>query len=138
MSPLGLPNVKLVNRGKRPDPCRLLIPNANYMPIVITYQLANGKSVIVRGIHKGTQFLDTASSNLIVSMVLTNKPIMNKHTATEFLSQTAAASVISPDRPLSRDTMQRWHDLVKGPRDSSGRRIWTHEICDQVRKARAK
>lgn len=54
-----------------------------------------------------------------------------------YLSQAFAAQVIDPERPPSRDTLQVWHDRVEGPRDSAGRRIFTDEICEKIRAARA-
>jgi hypothetical protein len=55
----------------------------------------------------------------------------------EFLSQTRATQLLSPESPISRDTAQRLHDEVKGPRDSSGRRVWTPAIVEQARKVLA-
>lgn len=52
----------------------------------------------------------------------------------QYLSQTAAAALISPYQPISRDTAQRLHDVLGGPRDSSGRRIWTTVLCAQARE----
>jgi hypothetical protein len=54
-----------------------------------------------------------------------------------YLSQSMAAALIDPQLPPSRDTLQVWHDRVKGPRDTAGRRIFTDEICEQIRAARA-
>lgn len=54
-----------------------------------------------------------------------------------YLSQSIAAQMIDPALPPSRDTLQVWHDRVKGPRDTAGRRIFTDEICEKIRAARA-
>jgi hypothetical protein len=54
-----------------------------------------------------------------------------------YLTQAAAAVLIDSERPPSRDTLILWHDRIRGPRDTYGRRIWTHEVCEQVRRARA-
>jgi hypothetical protein len=55
----------------------------------------------------------------------------------EYLTQTGAAVAIDPERPPSPDTLVRWHDRVKGPRDGYGRRIWTSQIVEAIRQARA-
>jgi len=54
-----------------------------------------------------------------------------------YLTQAAAAVLIDSERPPSRDTLILWHDRIRGPRDTYGRRIWTGEVCEQVRRARA-
>lgn len=54
----------------------------------------------------------------------------------EYLSQSAAGHVVDPQRPLSPDTLRVWHDKVHGPKDTAGRRIWTAELCMQIRDAR--
>jgi hypothetical protein len=54
----------------------------------------------------------------------------------QYLSQSAAAHFVDPQSPLSADTLRIWHDKVGGPRDSTGRRIWTLTVCEQIRAAR--
>lgn len=54
-----------------------------------------------------------------------------------YLSQAAAAVAVDPKSPPHRDTLNVWHDKVRGPRDSNGRRIFTSEVCAQIRAARA-
>jgi len=53
-----------------------------------------------------------------------------------FLSASKAAAAVDPDRPVHRDTLNKWHDKIGGPRDSNGRRIFTAEVCEQIRQAR--
>lgn len=53
------------------------------------------------------------------------------------LTMSKAAPLIDPNQPPHRDTIMRWHDRLKLPRDYAGRRIWTQEICERIRKARA-
>jgi len=53
------------------------------------------------------------------------------------LSSAAAAVEVNPAAPPSRETLNFWHGRVGGPRDSAGRRIFTPEVCAQIRAARA-
>lgn len=55
----------------------------------------------------------------------------------QFLSKADAQHRVDPHRAVSDVTVCRWHDAVKGPRDSAGRRIWTQEVCDRIREARS-
>jgi hypothetical protein len=55
-----------------------------------------------------------------------------------YFSQPAAANVIDPKNPPSADTLRRWHDKIGGPRDTSGRRVFTKKICQQIKSARSK
>jgi hypothetical protein len=55
---------------------------------------------------------------------------------TAYLSQAAAAFAVDAENPPSGDTLNRWHDRMKGPRTTGGRRVWTSEICAEIREAR--
>jgi hypothetical protein len=59
-------------------------------------------------------------------------------TTAAYLTQTAASVIIDPKNPMGPDAMVRWHDRIGGPRDTARRRIWTTELCEQIRAARAK
>lgn len=37
---------------------------------------------------------------------------------------------------ISEQTAERWHDLVQGPRDTAGRRIYTETVVEQIREQR--
>lgn len=40
------------------------------------------------------------------------------------------------DLGTSEETAAAWHDRVQGPRDSGGRRLFTEEVVEEIRKRR--
>jgi len=54
-----------------------------------------------------------------------------------YFSQSAALVQIDPEQPPSVSTAKALHDRVQGPRDTYGRRIWSSEVIEQIRAARA-
>lgn len=57
-------------------------------------------------------------------------------TGSDYYTQGAAAHAIDPERPPGADALRRWHDRIGGPRDTAGRRIFTAEVCEEIRRAR--
>jgi hypothetical protein len=46
--------------------------------------------------------------------------------------------LIDQDKPPGVDTLRKWHDYVRGPRDNNGRRIFTTDVCRRIEYAMAK
>ena len=39
---------------------------------------------------------------------------------------------------LSASALRKWHDRLNGPRDSSGRRLYTADLVEKIRHERSK